>query len=125
MSLRDQVLTDLRSILRNESDFGQAITLTDPSGATTAMIGLTKDISRAIDADTGVLVKGRTITVTVPIADLPAGARPEATHDTTVKPWLVSFPRITSAVVTGYAVIGTDPDDSVGGFVLELGNWNA
>lgn len=124
MSLRAQQLADLAGIVGNSLDFGQDITLTDPAGATTDLVGLTGDISTSIDPDSGALVKGRTIHVTIQIADLPAGPRPATTNDRSLKPWLVSFPRVTTGAVTQYAVIASDPDDAVGTIVLELGVWN-
>lgn len=124
MSLRDQAVADVEAILGNTLDFGQdEITLIDPSDTSTIVTGFTGDISTSIDPDTGAIVKGRTIHVAVPISSLPAGARPAAQNDRSLKPWRVSFPRITSAVITEYAVIGTDPDDSMGAVVLELGEY--
>ena len=102
MSLRDQALLDVKGILEATSDFGQAIVLTDPAGATTNLTGLTGDIARAIDADSGAIVKGRTIHVTLRIQSLPAGPRPVAQNDALLKPWRVSFPRVT----TGSAPMG-------------------
>jgi hypothetical protein len=123
MSLRDQALADVGAILESTLDFGQAITLTDPAGTSTPMTGWSNDISTSIDPDTGALVKGRRVHVTLRIASLPAGPRPVAQNDKSLKPWLVSFPRITTAVVTQYAVIGTVPDDSVGSIIVELGEY--
>lgn len=125
MSLRAQALADVGSILENTTDWAQPITLIAPDGSTTAMNGLTGDISRQIEPDSGAIVKGRTIRVTLRIESLPVGARPEATNDSAANPWRVSFPRITSAVVTEYAVVATDPDDSMGSIVLELGDYES
>lgn len=125
MSLRDQAVSDVTAILKNTSDFGQEdIILTDPAGDTTDLVGFTGDISTTIDPDSGAIVKGRQLHVTIPINDLPAGPRPEAIRLRGSKPWLVSFPRITSAAVTQYVVIGSDPDDSMGAITLELGKYS-
>jgi hypothetical protein len=123
MSLRDQILADLEGIIENASDFGQEITLTDPDGVATDLVGLTGDISTIIDPDTGMLVKGRRLHVTLKIQSLPAGPRPEAQSDTSKKPWLVSFKRVTSLASTQYLVIGSVPDDSMGAIICELGEW--
>ena len=125
MSLRDQVLADIAGIVESTTDFGEPITLTDPSGTATALTGLTGDISLAIDPNTGALVKGRRLHVTLRIASLPAGDRPVGQNNPALKPWLVSFPRITTGTITQYAVIGSDPDDSMGSIVLELGEYLA
>ncbi len=125
MSLREQIQADIGAILNNETDFGEAITLVDPDGATTPMVGLTGDISTVIDPDTGAIVKGRRLHVTVSTLDLPAGPRPEAQNDDTKKPWRVSFRRLATAVVTQYAVVASDPDDAMSAIVLELGEWAA
>lgn len=125
MGLRDQARDDVGAILENATDFGQAISLTDPSDVTTEMVGHTTDISRAIDPESGMIVKGRQVYVKLRITSLPAGARPVAAGDLSVKPWRVSFPRITTAVVTQYMVVATDPDDSLGTIRLELKNYRA
>ncbi len=125
MSLRDQVLVDVAGIVENSLDFGEPITLIDPLGASTAMTGFTGDISAVIEPDSGAIVKGRRVHVTLRIASLPAGARPVAGNDLGVKPWRVSFPRITTGTVTEYAVVGTDPDDAMGTIVLELGEYRS
>lgn len=123
MSLREQAVTDVKHILENPLDFGQVVTLTDPAGVATVLAGHTGDIARAIDPDSGLIIKGRSIHVTLAIPSLPAGPRPEVSTDPVANnPWRVSFPRITTAVVTQYAVVGTDPNDSLGHIVLELGN---
>jgi len=125
VSLRDQILSDLNGIIENTTDFGQPIVLTDPDGASTNLTGLTGDISTIIDPDSGMLVKGRNLRVTLKIQSLPAGPRPAAQPDRTKKPWLVSFPRITTGASTEYAVIGTTPDDSMGAIICELGEWRS
>lgn len=123
MSLRTRAEADARAILENTSDGGQAITLTDPDATPTVMTGFTGDVSTAIDPDTGAIVAGRTVHVSLAIASLPAGARPAAQPDATLKPWLVSFPRIVGGAVTQYAVVRSQPDDSLGYINLELGNY--
>ncbi len=123
MSLRDQVLADVAGIVENSLDFGEPITLIEPDGTTNAMTGFTGDISAVIEPDSGAIVKGRRVHVTLRIASLPAGERPVVKNKLTDKPWRVSFPRITTGTVTEYAVVGTDPDDAMGTIVLELGAY--
>lgn len=120
MSLRAQAKLDAESIVRNTSDFGYDVTLTDPAGATTPLVGLTGDISTVIDPDTGTAVKGRRIHTTLAIADLPAGARPKAQNDDTLKPWLITFKNLVSQVDTTFAIVASDPDDTLGLINFEL-----
>ena len=123
MSLRDQALLDAQGILENSQDFGEPITLIAPDGSTTPMTGLTGDISVMIEPDSGAIVKGRRVHVTLFIKSLPAGERPVSKRKLSEKPWRVSFPRITNSVVREYAVVATDPDDTMGTIVLELGEY--
>jgi hypothetical protein len=125
MSLRVQANADVAAIIGNTDDFGQAsIDLVDPAGtATLGLTGLTNDITSAIDPDSGMIVKGRRVHVTLAITSLPAGPRPTAQNDLGAKPWLVSFPRLTSGTTTQYAVTGTWPDDALNSIILELGNY--
>lgn len=123
MSLRTLAQSDAKAILEDTKDFGQAITLTDPAGVATAMTGFTGDISTIIDPDSGAIIKGRRLHVSLHISSLPAGPRPVAQNKSALKPWTVSFTRLTSAVTTQYAVIATDPDDSIGSINLELGQY--
>jgi hypothetical protein len=126
MSLRDRAVSDVAAILRNTLDGGQPITLTDPSDVATAgIIGWTSDVSSAIDPDTGAIISGRSVRVTIDVGQLPAGPRPKAQSDSSLKPWRVSFPRITTAATTQYAVTRSLPDDTLGMITIELGNWSA
>jgi hypothetical protein len=124
MGLRSQAAADVKAILENTDDFGVAITLTDPAGVDTVLTGFTGDITSVIDPDSGAIVKGRRLHVTLHLESLPAGPRPEVANDITAKPWTVSFARVVGAVVTKYLVNGTHPDDSMGTIVLDLGDWN-
>lgn len=124
MSLREQAAADAKLIIENTLDFGQSdVDLVDPDGVVTSMTGLTGDISVLVEPDTGRIVKGQKIHVTLAISSLPAGPRPIAVSGLNSKPWLVSFPRIETAVVTGYAVVATWPDDTMSTIVLELGEY--
>ena len=124
MSLRAQAAADAKRIIENTLDFGQAnVDLVDPDGVVTSMIGLTGDISVLVEPDTGRIVKGQKIHVTLAISSLPSGPRPVALSGLSTKPWLVSFPRIETAIVTGYAVVAAWPDDTMSTIVLELGNY--
>ena len=125
MSLRELAQADAKVILEDTKDFAQAITLTDPAGVATPMTGFTGDISTVIDPDSGAIVKGRRLHVSLHISSLPAGPRPVAQNNSALKPWLVSFTRLTSAATTTYTVIGSDPDDSMGSINLELGQYKA
>lgn len=124
MSLRDLALLDVGHILRDSvGGAGQALTLISPEGVETPLTGFTGDISRAFDPGTGMVVKGRTVHVTIPIADLPAGDRLEGETNDSRKAWRVKFTSVTTGVESYFKVYETDPDDSLGCINLMLEVW--
>ena len=124
MGLRELALADVRRILiDSEHGAGQALTLISPAGIETPITGFTGDIARALDPETGLAIKGRTVHVTVALSDLPSGPRPEGVADGAVKPWRVRFAGITTGVEQHFKVYETDPDDSLGVINLMLEAW--
>ena len=72
MGLRDQAFTDLKTIIRDDDAFGYPITVIEPGGTSHDLVGLSNEISAVIDPDTGQLVSGRVVTVSISIDDLPS-----------------------------------------------------
>lgn len=125
MGLRDQALLDSGRIIESVVGFGQAVTLTNPAGVQTALTGLTGEIARLIDPDTGVPVSGRTVHVTLHMPSLPAGGRPQGVNDTSQKPWTVTMPNLVTGGNVTFAIVATDPDESIGQITVELSAYRA
>ena len=124
MGLRETALADVKRILNDSvHGAGQSLTLIAPNGTETPIVGFTGDIARALDPQTGLAIKGRKVHVTVAMADLPAGARPEGVTNDTRKPWRVKFTSITTGATSYFKVYETDPDDSLGSMNLMLEAW--
>lgn len=95
MGLREQAAADNRAILEDSAaGFGWPITVTSPAGTDTAeLTGYSNDIHQAVDADTGMLVSGRTVSCTLSIASLAAAGFgiPQGSAESTSRPWVVEF----------------------------------
>ncbi len=93
MGLRATAAADLKTIVEDLDGFAWPISVTDPSGATGSLKGLSNDIALAIDPETGMLVSGRTIHVALSLASLTAASLgiPEGIADESKKPWIVVF----------------------------------
>lgn len=126
MSLRQQAAIDAALIIQNLDEFGWPITLTNPSGATFALVGLSTNIGQTIDPETGQLVSGMRASVALSLAAIEtAGADiPKAVSDRGSKPWLVTFADIGGASFT-YKVQETSPDRAIGLIVCFLENYRA
>lgn len=125
MSLRDQAFTDFKDIIRNTGEWGFTIDkVVKPDGSeVTTLVGLTTDISAAIDPDTGQIVSGRHISVALSIDDF-GGEYPRNIHDSDEKPWRVSFKDV-AGVVYEFKVEETIPDRAIGSLVLILEAYGA
>jgi hypothetical protein len=95
VGLREQAAADNRAILEDSAaGFGWPMTVTSPGGTdTAAIVGYSNDISQAIDADTGMLVSGRTVSCTLSIASLAAAGLgiPQGIADSNARPWVIEF----------------------------------
>ena len=123
MGLREQAEADLGMIIEDRSfGWGWDITLTDPNGKTEALVGLSQDISLAVDPDTGMLVSGRTATIALRISTLRAkgfAENPKNIPDKNKKPWVVGF-RDINGVPCLFKVIRPSPDATIGAITLVL-----
>jgi hypothetical protein len=94
VGLREQAAADNRAILEDSAaGFGWPITVTDPHGNGGALVGYSNDISQAIDADTGMLVSGRSVSATLSIASLTAAGLgiPQGIIESNSRPWVLEF----------------------------------
>lgn len=122
MSLREQAEADLGMIIENTAEWGWAMTLTDPTGKTEALVGLSNDISLAIDPDTGMLVSGRTATVALRISTLRAkgfAENPKGVSASDKRPWVVGVKDI-NQVPCLFKVMKSNPDRAIGAITLIL-----
>lgn len=73
MSLLSQAANDLVTIMSDvDGGFGRDVWVTSPDGATAKVAGFHSDISQLLDPETGTLVSGRSVTLTLPIRLLEA-----------------------------------------------------
>lgn len=121
MGLREDLAASARTFIEDEAGFGWPVQVTTPLGETTALVGLTTDITNLIDPETGIAISGRMASLTLPIGALTdAGlGLPIAQPEKTQRPWLVRF-----ADVGGkphlFAVREAKPDRAMGVVVLML-----
>jgi len=122
MGIRALAAADNRVILADVAT-GAAfpITVTDPSGLSKPLTGISDDISQAIDPDTGQAVSGRLASAVLNIAELTAAGLglPVGVADSSVKPWLVDFDDINGNAFT-FKVSESNPDRMLGSVTLLL-----
>lgn len=121
MSLLEQASNDLLAILEDAAGFANTITVTNPQGAQLVMKGLTRDISSALDPETGQIVSVRRASVALSIARLDASGigRPFGMSDSTKKPWRVTFAPTVGAPPQTFKVSSSHPD-ALGVITCEL-----
>lgn len=127
MSLREQAAADLEAIVEDDTGgFGWPITVTDPAGASAALIGLSTDIGTTIDPDTGQAVAGRRASIALRIASLAAAGLgvPVGIADAATSPWLVTFDDI-DGTSYDYRVLESMPDRAIGVVTCLLDAWQA
>lgn len=100
--------------------------LTDPEGNSVPFVGLSNDISAVIDPGTGMVVSGRSATLTLRLTSLISAGMPvpRGTHDSSRKPWRVRVADI-SGVEANFKVVRADPDKTIGVVVLHLEAYRA
>lgn len=116
MGLREQAAADLRAIAEDDVDgFGWEITLTDPSGTTATVTGLSTDVSLMIDPETGLAVSGRRASIAIAMATLTEAGltRPRAIAESAGRPWLATFDDIEGASHT-FKISEVRPDAAIG-----------
>ena len=121
MSLRETAAADNRRIIEDVDGFGWPITITNPSGDTVNMTGLSNDIAQVIDPQTGQALSGRLASVALSIATLEQSgfAIPVGVADSSSKPWVVVFNDINGHEHT-FKVIEANPDRALGCVVCTL-----
>jgi hypothetical protein len=119
VNLRQLAAQDLGNIIEDSvAGFGWPVTVTDPAGTTLAATGFSNDISLVIDPDTGLMVSGRSASVTFRIASMTLGP-PVGVSDAKAKPWVVEFDDIDGASYK-FKVQESNPDRALGVIVCIL-----
>jgi len=122
MSLRTLAEMDLGFILSDDvGGFATAIIIIDPMGMEFPFKGLSKDISQTIDPDTGLLVAGKTASVSVRLRDVQAAFLeiPRRITDEASKLWRVVYTDIIG-IQRVYTIRYSMPDNELGNLVLVL-----
>lgn len=116
MSLRQLAESDLGAILEDSvHGFGWSVKITDPTGESRTLTGLSDDIAQIIDPDTGQAVSGRLASIALRISSLTtAGLNlPEGVADSSRKPWIVEFNDINGNPYK-FKVSQSNPDRALG-----------
>lgn len=120
MSLRLQAARDAQAIVEDQAGFGWPIKLTDPTGFSKDIKGLSNDIALTIDPDTGMLVSGRDVTISVHTRTLRnAGFVGNPRGVSQGLPWVVEF-EDTNGVTGRFKVVKTSPDRAFGLILMNL-----
>jgi len=127
MNLRRLAESDLARIVEDTTLGGWPVTVTSPQGVVVPLVGVTNDIATAIDPETGQLVAGRTVSVSLRISSLTAAAfggegLPRAIASESSKPWLISFEDL-EGNAQKFAVKESFPDRGMGLLTCVLGGY--
>ncbi len=118
MSLADIAAADCQRILNAD---GCVITLQSPDGRLAELRGNEKNISHAVNPETGAVVSVRQTSVVVHMADLrTVNMEPRGVSDDKGKPWVVRFTSAGTGIERTWKVTETIPDDTIGAQVLIL-----
>lgn len=126
MSLREQAAADLRAFVEDTDGFGWPITVTNPSGVSAALVGLSTDIGLSIDPDTGMTIAGRRASIALAISkleELSLGV-PRGIADPTSKPWVIEFADI-GGTAHKFKVSEAQPDRAIGLVVCFLEGYKS
>lgn len=120
MNLRLRAALDAQQIVEDQAGFGWPIKLTDPTGFSSGIKGLSNDIALTIDPDTGMLVSGRDVTISVHTRSLrTAGFSDTPKGVSQGTPWVVEFEDI-NGTQGRFKVVKTSPDRSIGLILMHL-----
>ena len=125
MSLLNVAAKDARGIIENPRNASRDIKLLEPDGAEHPLTVGTRNISQAIDPDTGELVSGQFISVTISLLTLAEKniSMPRNIQGHSENPWLVVMINHITNAETTYKVIHSAPDFTLGLIVCDLGNY--
>ncbi len=126
MSLREVAARDFARFTSNLNEFGHRFTVTSPDGTVYSDIrGLSQDIGASIDPDTGMLVAGRTSSVSVNMQqfrDRGVTDIPKLVLDDSEKPWRFEWHAVDGNTYL-FAIRQAIPDRSIDQTVLIIHKW--
>jgi hypothetical protein len=116
-----QAAADARAIVEDAAAFSWPVTVTNPSGLSAVLNGLTKDIAAHVDPETGIVVSSRTASVTLSTASLETAGLgvPKNIPQKTSKPWVIQFFDV-AGMLHAFKVIDSLPDTTLGLVVCRL-----
>jgi hypothetical protein len=125
MGLRADAEQDMREIHEDLDDFGWPVTVIDPSGFSASLVGLSNDVEGSIDPETGMLISGRSASVSLPMQSITnAGLGiPVGISDPNSRPWVVVFDDILGTSRT-FKVTKHAPDYSLGNVLLTIEGYS-
>lgn len=125
MGLRADAAADMREIHEDTDDFGWPVTLTDPSDSSAPLVGLSNDVEGTIDPETGMLISGRSASVSLPMQSIIAAGLgiPVGISGPNSRPWVVVFDDILGTSRT-FKVTKTRPDYGLGNILLIIETYN-
>lgn len=122
MNLRDMADRDLGFIMEDEkTGVGQPIFVTNPEGVRERFVGPANDISQMIDPETGMVVSGRTVSVSIRLSTLKLRGfeTPRGIGNSRSKPWVIDFvDQLGEKHV--FKVIDANPDRTIGNVLCIL-----
>lgn len=125
MGLREEAEAVLIETMEDPDMFGWSITVTEPSGFSADLYGLSTDISQMIDPDTGEVITGRSASVALRMSSISSAGFtgfPKNISDTTSKPWTVAFDDILGSPHT-FKVRESNRDRAMGVIVCILESY--
>ena len=127
MTLRQLAETQLATLVESQTQgFGHEVTLVDPDGVSEQVVGLNCDIAQSIDPTTGMIISGRTASITFRNSTMINlfGKLPVAITETINTPWTVVMNDINGVTGT-FKICRTMPDRTIGIVVCFLENYNS
>ena len=122
MNLRELAASDAALFVEdNAAGFGFPLTLTNPDGGSLAMAGLANDVFTKIDPETGMMVAGRSASVTLSMKTLETACfgQPRGVSDSSSRPWIVEIDDVLGNCHR-FKISLTQPDLTIGVIVCHL-----
>ena len=116
MNLKEIAESDLAEIMESPNGIGNPFTLIDTKGNSFDVMGTFGDIGYMLDNETGLPVKGRTITATYRMKTLS-----EKTNGVPCEGWKVKAKDLNGKENT-FFVVGYEPDRTIGIGRIKMGN---
>jgi len=121
LNLRAQAEADLSFTVEDSvNGGGWNMVLNSPAGVAYPIVGISDNIGRAIDPQTGQIVTGSLVNVTLRLASLTTSGVPFGVTNLTAVPWTVTISNL-RGTSTKWKVLRSATDETLGVIVLTLG----